>query len=155
MIIKPSATLQATLRTTLTSFVLLAAAGAASAAPVGELYLADQRVQAVPAAAAKTRAQVIDELVQARAAGQVASGEIGYAFGTPTSRNAVAGKSRAEVIADYRQAAADGTLVAHGEVELKAATRLAGSARSRADVRADAVQSARSSAAAGDTFHGN
>lgn len=144
----------AALRTALTSFVLLAAAGAANAATVGELYPADQQTQAA-APAVKTRAQVIDELVQARAAGQVASGEVGYAFGTPAEQHAVGGKSRAEVIAEYRQAAGDGTLVAHGEVDSTPTTRLAGSARSRAEVRADAIQSAHSSIAAGNTFRGN
>ncbi len=155
MITKSSTTLNTALRTALTTFVLLAAAGTVSAAPVGELYPADQQGQAVPAAApVKTRAQVIDELVQARAAGQVASGELGYAFGTPAERNAVRGKSRAEVIAEYRQAAGDGTLVAQGEGE-STPTRFAGSARSRADVRADAIQSAHSSIAAGNTGRGN
>lgn len=153
MINKSSTTLQSTLRTALTSLVLLAAAGAASAAPVGELYPAGQLAQT--AATVKTRAQVIGELVQARAAGQVASGEIGYAFGTPAERNAVGAKSRTEVIAEYRQAAAEGTLVAYGEAVSTQPTRLTGSARSRADVRADAIQSAHSNAAAGNTFSGN
>lgn len=153
MNIKPAATLRTALGTTLTSLVLLASAGAASAAPVDEVYPSD--LQGVATAAVKTRAQIVDELLQARAAGQVASGEIGYAFGTPAERNTVSGKSRTEVVADYRQAAANGTLVAHGEIESTPATGLPGSARSRAEVRADAIQSAHSRVAAGNTFLGN
>lgn len=155
---KPFASRQATLRSALTSLVLLAAAGASQAAPVGELYPVDQQAQSAPVAV-KSRAQVIDELVQAGAAGQVAGGEIGYAFGTPAERNAAGGTTRNAVIAAYRQAASDGTLVTHGEVESTPATRIAGSARTRADVRADAIRSAHNSLTAGNTagntFRGN
>lgn len=136
----------AAVTSTLTSLVLFSAAGIAAAAPVNELYPANELAQAAPAAPVVTRSQVIEEFIAARAAGQIADGELGYALGTPAERagtaTVIAGKTRAEVIAELRQSRNDGSLVTTGESDPFPQVAKASSARSRAEVRAEAIQSA-------------
>lgn len=92
------------------TLLLVASTGVAVAAPAGELY--PESVARYQAAPGKTRAQVVEELTQARAAGEIADGEVGYAFGTPAEQNG------------------------------KQATALAGNNRNRQAVHAEAVQAA-------------
>ena len=81
---------------------------------------------------------------RSRAQGDVGGGEGGYAIARPTvgepARLAGAGKTRAAVIGELRQTASDGTPVKTGEVDQFAETHLAGTPRSRADVRAEAIE---------------
>ncbi|GAC1414966.1 MAG: hypothetical protein NVSMB6_17210 [Burkholderiaceae bacterium] len=100
----------------LTSWLLLASTGVAYATPADELFPASsENVQPAPG---KTRAQVVAELIAARAAQQVADGEVGYAFGTPAeqagtqaSALAAASRSREAVHAEAVQAAHNGYAV--------------------------------------------
>lgn len=139
MIIKPIAAIT----TVLTSLVLLSSASIAVAAPVNELYPANAQVQTV---STKTRAQVVAELVQSQAAGKARVSEVSnYAYATPVSYNGnqTAGKTRSEVVAELRQAINDGTYVGAGELSQYPVIQVASTPRSRADVRAEAIQSAK------------
>ena len=140
----------------LATLVLLASTTPAVAAPGGELYPVIEHTSALQA---KSRAQVMEELARATAAGEIAGGEVGYAFGTraeqDASRNMALRKSRAEVVAELQQALNEGALSASAEVGQAQPQQLAGSPRSRADVRAEAIQSARSSQVSGTTARTN
>jgi hypothetical protein len=124
--------------------LLLSFATVAVAAPVNELYPAAPEASTVTT---KTRAAVVRDLVDARATGQIADGELGFAAVplVAPQNQAVAARSRADVIAEVRQARADGSLIIVGEVEQFPAAQLAGTPRSRAEVRAEAIQSAQAS----------
>ena len=125
----------AALSTILATLVL---SSAAVAAPLAETY-PDPVVQAP---AVVTRAQVVQELVQAEAAGQLPLTEGNYGVaGTAQAKYVAGGKTRAQVVAELRQSLSDGTYVAPSEVEV-IPTRLAGTPRSRSEVRAEAIQSA-------------
>lgn len=139
MIIKPTAAIT----TVLTSLLLLSSTSIAVAAPLNELYPANAQVQAVPA---KTRAQVVEELAQSQAAGKARVSEVSnYAYAAPVSYNGsqTAGKTRTEVVAELRQAIHDGTYVGTSELAQYPVIQVASTPRSRADVRAEAVQSAK------------
>jgi hypothetical protein len=112
----------------------------AFAASLAETY-PDTVVQTT---AVKTRAQVVAELVQAEAAGQLplTEGNYNIAANAQATQYAAGGKTRAQVVAELRQSLSDGTYVAPSEAEVIPTTRLAGSARSRSEVRAEAIQSA-------------
>lgn len=139
----------------LATLALLSTAAAAFAAPI-DVY--DPTASQNTVKSTKSRQQVIDEVVQARANGTLITGELGYAA-TVDAPNAVvlsgAGKTRAEVIAELRQARSDGTFDAGGEVEKEPVTVLADTPRSRAEVRAEAIQSARNGRFAAGELLGN
>ena len=137
MIIKPIAA-------TITTLVLLSSAIASSnvAAAEYEAYFEKPQVTS-----SKTRADVKQDAVQAQHAGVIATGELGAGYAPLTGRDGnkvvVASKTRAEVLAELRQARNDGSLVENNsEIGVLTATKFAGNARSRADVRAEAIQSA-------------
>ena len=68
--------------------------------------------------------------------------------------NVVSTKTRAEVVAELKQAQADGTLAANDN-EYPVVAPLAGNSRSRAEVRAEAVQSVKNQGAdAKNTYFG-
>ena len=99
-------------------------------------------------ATVKTRAEVVNETVKA-ATVQAALAEAGYDYAGTTSRSGQQigeGKTRAEVVAELRQSQADGTFVATGEAGVIPTSLLASTPRSRAEVRAEAFQSARAGA---------
>ncbi len=126
----------AALSTILASLLL---SSAVVAAPLAETY----PEPVVQSAAVKTRTQVVQELVQAEAAGQLPVTEGNYnQFGTNQRSQVAAAKTRAEVVAELIRAQADGSYVAPSEAEVIPTTRIAGSSRTRAEVRAEAVQSA-------------
>lgn len=136
MIIKPLAAV-----TIVLTSLLLSSASLAVAAPVNELYPAVEQAQTAPA---KTRTEVVSELRQAQAAGVAPVSEISdYASISPAGYNGHAvGKTRAEVIAELRQSQHNGSNVLTNEVSEYAAVQVATTPRSRADVRAEAVQAA-------------
>lgn len=127
----------------LTLLLSFSCAAFATAAPVNELYPQNMQLQSTPA---KSRTEVVAEVKQASIAGTVTSGELGFIPGqtrnTGTTRLATSGKTRAEVIAELRQAKSDGTMIAIGEINILPVAQLSGTPRSRADVRAEAIQSA-------------
>ncbi|GGC94507.1 DUF4148 domain-containing protein [Undibacterium terreum] len=91
----------------------------------------------------KTRAEVQAELAQARATpGYIVGGSEYIAF---TNTRSASTKTRAEVQAELAQARSEGVLnVRDAEYPVPAAVQ---TARSRADVKAEAVQAARSQSA--------
>ncbi|MBC7414286.1 MAG: DUF4148 domain-containing protein [Herminiimonas sp.] len=137
MIIKPIAA-------TLTTLVLLSSAIASSTVSAAEYEAYFEKPQA---SSTTTRAEVKRETVQAQQAGAIVTGELGAGYAPATDRNGnrtvIASKSRAEVLAELRQARNDGTLVENNsEIGQLAVPKLAGTSRSRADVRAEAIRSA-------------
>lgn len=139
MIIKPIAA-------TLTTLVLLSSAIASSTVSAAEYEAYFEKPQV---ASTKSRAGVEQETVAARNAGLIVTGELGAGYAPATDRDGnkavVASKTRAEVLAELRQARNDGTLAANtGEIGLLTTPKFEGTARSRADVRAEAIQSAHS-----------
>jgi hypothetical protein len=62
-------------------------------------------------------------------------------------------KTRAEVVAELKQAQADGTLAA-SQSEIAVLPQLAGNARSRAEVRAEAIQSVKNHSNVNDIYFG-
>jgi hypothetical protein len=106
----------------LTAIALIAAGTSAFAADTG-----------------KTRAEVQAELAQARANGSYVVGGSDYVFFTnvPTPST----KTRAEVQAELKQARTDGSLAVIDAAY--PATPVVASSRSRADVRAEAIQAAK------------
>lgn len=111
------------------AIVVLAAAGTAFA---GEITPFDENEKFV---STKTRAEVIAELAQSRAQGEVVQSEVVV----PDAKFA-SGKSRAEVIAELQEAYAKGELT-HGEAY--PATAVVHSNRTRDEVRAEAIQAAK------------
>ena len=139
MIIKPIAA-------TLTTLVLLSSAVASSTVVAAEYEAYFEKPQVT---SGKSRAEVKQDVVQAQHAGSISTGELGAGYAPVAGRHGnkvvVASKTRAEVVAELRQARNDGTLVENNsEIGVLGATKLAGNARSRADVRAEATQSAHS-----------
>ena len=129
---------------TLTTLVLLSSAIASSTVAAAEYEAYFEKPQV---ASSKTRSEVKQETVQVQHAGLISTGELGAGYAPLTGRDGnkvvVASKSRAEVLAELRQARNDGTLVENNsEIGVLTATKIAGNARSRADVRAEAIQSA-------------
>ena len=86
----------------------------------------------------KTRAEVVADMNQGHAQNQVAATETEYA---EPARGFTSSKTRAEVVAELRDAAARGQLASTEWVE--PTTMVAGTHRSREEVRAEAVQSAK------------
>ena len=89
------------------------------------------------------------ETVQAQHAGLLNTGELGAGLaplkGQDGNTTAVASKTRAEILAELRQAYADGSYAENNsEIGVRTATKVRGNARSRADVRAEAILSAHS-----------
>ena len=139
MIIKPIAA-------AVTTMILLSSAIASSTVAAAEYEAYFEKPQV---AVSKTRAEVRQDTVQAQHAGLISSGELGAGYAPVTGRDAnkavVASKTRTEVLAELRQARNDGTLVENNsEIGVLSAAKSAGNARSRAEVRAEAIQSAHS-----------
>ena len=137
MIIKPIAT-------ALTTLVFLSSAIVSSTVAAAEYEAYFEKPQVV---SSKTRVEVKQDAVQAQHAGFISTGELGAGYAPIAGRDGnkvvVASKTRAEVIAELRQARNDGTFVANNsEIGVLTASQFAGNARSRADVRAEAIQSA-------------
>lgn len=131
---------------TLTTLVLLSSAIASSTVAAAEYEAYFEKPQVT---SSKTRAEVKQEVVQAQHAGLISTGELGAGYAPVTGRDGsqvlVASKTRAEVLAELRQARNDGSLAENNnEIGVLTATKSAGTARSRADVRAEAIQSAHS-----------
>ena len=131
---------------TLTTLVLLSSAVVSSTVAAAEYEAYFEKPQAT---SSKSRAEVEQDVVQAQHASSISTGELGAGYAPVTGRDGnqavVAGKTRAEVVAELRQARNDGTLVENNsEIGALGATKLAGNARSRADVRAEATQSVHS-----------
>jgi hypothetical protein len=125
--------------------LLVLSSASFAAAPLAEVYPDFTTVTTTTTpVAVKTRAEVVAETAKAGTT-QPQLAEAGYDYAGTTSRSAQQigiGKTRAEVVAELRQAQADGTYVATGEAEVIPTTLLASTPRSRAEVRAEAIQSA-------------
>lgn len=92
-----------------------------------------------PAEAPKTRAQVIEEIKAARAAGELPIGDVyGYEI---RARQSGPGKTREQVRAELAQAVANGELRSFSDLHgFDVAARPVASTVTRAEVRAEAVR---------------
>lgn len=140
MIIKPIAS-------TLTALAMLSSAIASSNVSAAEYEGYFENPQFT---SSRSRAEVKQETVQAQRAGLRNTGELGAGFapltGQDGNKTAVARKTRAEVLAELRQAYADGSYAENkSEIGILTATKFVDNAGSRTNVRAEAIQSARSS----------
>ena len=115
------------------------------------LALAGASVTAFAADTGLTREQVRAELARARASGELLPNSESYGYNNaavtlPQAKAAVAdnGKSRADVRAELARARADGTLVPNSESYGYTAPVTTASTRTRAEVRAEAIEAAKS-----------
>lgn len=114
------------------------------------LALAGASVTAFAADTGLTREQVRAELARARASGELLPNSESYGYNNASitlpkaaAATADSGKSREQVRAELARARADGTLVPNSESYGYATPVVAGTSRTRAEVRAEAIEAAK------------
>jgi hypothetical protein len=115
------------------------------------LALAGASVTAFAADTGLTREQVRAELARARASGELLPNSESYGYNNASitlpkaqaAATADSGKSREQVRAELARARADGTLVPNSESYGYTTPVVAGTSRTRAEVRAEAIEAAK------------